>query len=132
MTMTLVSAWVFGVLTTVTILFQFALAFGAPWGEFTLGGRHRGVLPGAWRFVPVGSAAVLAAFMAVVFTRAGLFFPEWVEASRTLIWLVVGYCALGCIANTATRSPRERLIWLPVVAVLLITSLIVAFSDSDV
>lgn len=114
MTLSLLCAWIFGLLTTLTILFQFALALGAPWGEFTLGGRHRGVLPGAWRVVPVVSAIMLAAFMAVVFARAGLLLNEWADLSRTLIWVVVGYCLLGCVANAATRSPRERRIWLPV------------------
>ena len=32
-------------ITVVVILFQLFLVFGAPWGEFTQGGRHKGVLP---------------------------------------------------------------------------------------
>lgn len=126
MTLTLACAWIFVLLTAFTILFQIALAFGAPWGEFTLGGRHRGVLPGAWRFIPVVSAALLVAFMAIVLARSGLALAGYAELSRTLIWIVVGYSALGCVANAATPSPRERRIWLPVVALMLTTSAVVA------
>jgi hypothetical protein len=130
MTLTLLCAWTFVVLTALTILFQLALALGAPWGEFTLGGKHRGVLPARWRFIPVISAVLLAGFMAVVLIRAGVILPEWAGLSHTLIWIVVGYSALGCIANAATPSPRERRMWLPVVGVLLATSLTVALDRS--
>lgn len=128
MTIVLLSAWTFGVLTAVAILFQLALGLGAPWGELTLGGRHRGVLPGVWRLVPLGSAVALAAFLVVVLARAGAAFTAWSEQSRPLIWVVVGYCALGCLANAATPSPRERRLWLPVVIVMLATSLTIALS----
>lgn len=121
-------AWIFVVVTLLTILFQLALALGAPWGEWTLGGRHRGVLPGLWRLVPIVSAALLVAFAAVVTTRAQLTFPDWFEQSRSLIWIVVAYSALGCIANAATRSAKERRLWLPVVCVMLVTSAVIGFS----
>jgi hypothetical protein len=121
------AAIVFAVGTAVVILFQIALAFGAPWGEFTLGGRHRGQLPGAWRLVPVVSLLLLLAFVWVVLIRAGITGAAYLDLSRTLIWFVVGYCALGCVANTMTPSPRERMIWLPVVALMFVCSVYVAW-----
>ncbi len=128
MNMTELCAWIFMVMTLLTVLFQLALALGAPWGEWTLGGRHRGVLPGLWRLVPIVSAALLVAFVAVVATRAQLSFPEWYEESRSLIWIVIVYSALGCVANAATRSAKERRLWLPVVSVMLVTSAVIGFS----
>jgi hypothetical protein len=128
MSITELCAWTFVIATTMTILFQMALACGAPWGEWTLGGRHHGVLPGRWRLVPVVSIVLLAAFAAVVAARAHLAFPEWHGRSMSLIWVVVAYSALGCVANAATRSPRERRLWLPVVCVMLVTSAVVAGS----
>jgi hypothetical protein len=41
---------------------------------------------------------------------------------------VVAYCALGCLANAAMPSRRERQLWLPVVIAMLICSLAVAWS----
>lgn len=128
MNITELCAWIFVVMTLMTILFQLALALGAPWGEWTLGGRHRGVLPGLWRLVPIVSAALLVAFASVVATRAQLSFPDWYEESRSLIWIVVAYSTLGCVANAATRSAKERWLWLPVVCVMLVTSAVIGFS----
>ncbi|MBM4204769.1 MAG: hypothetical protein FJ194_11555 [Gammaproteobacteria bacterium] len=128
MTVTVLCAWMFTTLSVLTILFQIALAFGAPWGEFTMGGKHRGVLPGMWRLIPVVSTLILAGFIFIVLVRAGVILDDWKPLSHTLIWIVVGYSVLGCIANSATPSPRERMVWLPVVIVLSATSLIVALS----
>ena len=122
------AAILFAVASTGVALFQLALALGAPWGELTLGGRWRGRLPGAIRVMPLVSAALLAFFSAVLLARAG-FGPHALEQfSPALAWVVVAYCALGCIANTITPSRRERLLWLPVVAVMLASSLVVALS----
>jgi hypothetical protein len=41
----LIFAYIFIVLTVIITLFQLALAFGAPLGEFTLGGKFPGSLP---------------------------------------------------------------------------------------
>ena len=55
-------------------------------------------------------------------------FPEWQPMSRTLIWVVVTYCALGVLANAATPSRWERRLWLPVVFGMLVSSVIVGMS----
>ena len=55
-------------------------------------------------------------------------FPEWQPMSRTLIWVVVTYCALGVLANAATSSRWERRLWLPVVFGMLVSSVIVGMS----
>ena len=126
-------AWAFALLGTFAILFQVALALGAPWGELTLGGRHRGALPGAWRVVPVVSGALLAGFIGIVLARAGVFPPGLLPSGLqslvpTLTWVVVGYCALGCIVNTITPSARERRLWVPVLVLMLTSSTVVAIS----
>jgi len=118
----------FILLSTFTIGFQLALVFGAPWGEWTMGGRARGVLTGIRRWVPGVSALVLFGFIIVVASRSGLAVPGLREWSNTLIWVVVAYCLLGCLANAATPSVRERRLWLPVLVLLLASSLLVALS----
>ena len=120
------AALVFVSLALFVAAFQIALALGAPWGPLTWGGRCPGRLPAAMRGVAVGSALLLSAFAAIVAVRAGMMFPAWQPISRVLIWVVVGYCALGVIANAATPSRWERRIWLPVVLVMLASSLLVA------
>lgn len=123
-----ISALFFAILAVAVTVFQAALVFGAPLGEFTLGGKYRGRLPAAIRVVPALSALLLCGFAVVVLARAGIAFPELSGSSPVLTWLVVAYCALGVVANFFTPSRRERVVWLPVVLLMLITSFIVAIS----
>lgn len=122
------AAIVFALLTGFVTAFQIALFFGAPWGELTLGGKYSGALPGRARLIPVVSAFLLIGFGVIVVSRAGLAFPGLRGVSTYIVWIVVAYCALGCVANAITPSRRERKLWLPVVVVLLVASVIVALS----
>jgi hypothetical protein len=108
--------------------FQLALALGAPWGELTLGGRWKGRLPPVVRLIPLISVATLGVFSIVILARAGYDVPLIQGSFRALTWVVVGYCALGCIANAITPSARERRLWLPVVLGMLLLSVAVAVS----
>jgi hypothetical protein len=118
----------FALLTALAVAFQLALACGAPWGEFTLGGKYRGQLPGAVRIVPIVSALLLAGFALIVLARAGLAFGDLMAASRWSVWIVVAYCLVGCVANFFTPSRRERLLWFPIVVLMFASSTIVAMS----
>lgn len=120
------AALLFVVASCVVALFQIALALGAPWGEFTLGGRWRGALPATARLIPLLSVALLGCFCCVVLARAGLQVPVSWEPPSWAVWIVVAYCVLGLIANAASPSRRERQVWLPVVAAMLGASIIVA------
>jgi hypothetical protein len=120
------AALVFSTLTMLAVGFQLAVAAGLPWGALTWGGRFPGRLPISMRAVAVISALLLSAFALVVAVRAGILWPRWDPASRVLVWVVVGYCALGVVANTATPSKSERQLWLPVVLLMLASSLLVA------
>jgi hypothetical protein len=121
-----VFALVFGALALLAAGFQLALALGMPWGTLTWGGRFPGRLPGYMRGVAVISAALLATFALVVAVRAGLLLPEWRPLSRSVIWVVVGYSALGVVAHAVTPSPKERRLWLPIVLMMLACSVAVA------
>ncbi len=117
------SANVFSGLTGVVIAFQLALVAGAPWGALTQGGRVTGQLPLTARALALFSTALLALFIYLVRTRAHSVSPV---RFRRAIWVVVLYCALGIIANAATSSPAERILWLPVVTMMFLASLHVA------
>lgn len=90
---------------------QLALAAGAPLGRFSVGGRFPGRLPGPWRGLALVQACVLVGMALVVLARAGLIglaLPGWV------IWPVLGVTLLTTLANFATPSRPERLLWGPV------------------
>lgn len=118
----------FAVFATFASFFQIALACGAPWGRLTWAGKYPKRLPVRVRIVAAFSAGLLIAFALVVEVRAGVVATPWQNLSRSLIWLVVAYCGAGTIANAITPSKWERILWLPVVVVLLLTSLRVATS----
>ena len=120
------AAWLFTIATSVVVLFQLALAAGAPWGEWAMGGAYPGQFPPSLRVAAVVQAALLVGMALVVLTRAGLFTPRWARHARWLIWVGVAYGVIGLILNLITPSAGERAIWAPVAFVLLVSSLVVA------
>ena len=122
----IVAAWVFAVFLAVVVLFQLALAAGAPWGEVSMGGRFPGRYPPFLRFVCLLQVVVLVLLGLIVFARAGIVLPEWHAASRRLVWGVVAFSAVAVVANLLTPSKWERILWAPVAVVLLASSLVVA------
>jgi hypothetical protein len=122
------AAVVFAVLMGGVIIFQFALALGAPWGQSAMGGRFPARFPPAMRAAAVVQACVLALLAFAVLSDARLVAPDTGRAAPWLIWLPVAVSILALILNVITPSARERRVWAPVAAVLLLTSLVVALS----
>lgn len=116
-----ISANVFTLCAGAATLFQLALVAGAPWGQLTQGGRVSGALPLSGRLIALVSAVLLVGFIIVVRGRARS------DRFRRAVWIVVAYSALGIVANAATASAAERALWLPVVTLMFVTSLHVAF-----
>ena len=121
------AAILFALVTLGVVAFQLALALGAPWGEYAMGGRYPGILPRAMRVSAVGQAALLAALAVYVLSAAGLVLPSLARTLPGLIWAVVAFSALSLVLNAMTPSAGERRIWVPVATEMLLTSLIVAF-----
>jgi hypothetical protein len=124
-----IAARIFGALTSVAVAFQIALALGAPWGEFTMGGAFPGRLPTQMRVAATVSALLLTAFGVIVAVRAGLWLPSWRRHSRWMMWIVVAYSLIGVVLNAITPSARERALWLPVAITLAICAILVASSE---
>ena len=122
------AAFTYGLVTLGVVAFQIALAAGAPWGEFAMGGAFPGRLPPELRVAAVAQAVILALLALVVFARADVALPTWSRASRWLIWVVAAFSTLSLVLNTITPSVRERAIWAPVAFIMLICSVIVARS----
>lgn len=128
--MTAVAAILFAVVTVGAILFQIALALGAPWGQYAMGGKYPGQYPAAMRVGAVGQAALLAALVVFVLSDVGLVLPSMARAIPSLIWLVVAFSGLSLVLNAISPSKGERRIWVPVALVMLISSLVVAVTPA--
>lgn len=113
----------------VIIVFQMAVALGAPLGKAAWGGQHEGVLPKRLRIASGVAALVIYPFILVaVLGSAGFIegdFLPWND--RQLMWLLGGLFMLGGIANLVSRSTIERY-WAPVSIAIAICCWIIASS----
>ncbi len=126
-----IAALFYAIISLAVVAFQVALAVGAPWGAFAMGGAFPGQFPPALRIAALFQAVLLLALAAVVLARAGVLHPGWSRVSRWLIWSVVAFAALSFVLNLITPSAGERAIWTPVALLLLISSGVVAFTSSS-
>lgn len=108
----MVAGLIAAVLIGVLIVFQLALAAGAPLGAMAWGGRNPGVLPAGLRVASAIVGLVVYPLMAVVILAAsGLIADDWLPLDPAIaMWVFTGFFALGTIANAISRSPPER-IW---------------------
>ncbi len=131
MMMKRIAALFYVAISLVVVAFQVALAAGAPWGAFAMGGAFPGQYPPALRIAALVQAVLLLAFAVVILARSGVLFLGRSRVSRWLIWFVVAFAALSFVLNLITPSAGERAIWAPVTFLLLISSGVVAFTGSS-
>ena len=127
MSMTIAVA-IFLSLCAIVALFQLALALGAPWGEYTMGGRFPGKLPLKMRVTALMQIVILLVMTLIVLIRSGWVLSQFYSIGKTGIWFVAAFFVLGSIVNILTPSKGERAIWAPVNILLLATSISVALS----
>jgi len=126
MAMSRVAALLYATVSAGVVAFQLALAAGAPWGAYAMGGAFPGQFPSALRIAALVQAALLVGMAAVVMARAGPILAGWSRVSRWLVWGVVAFAAVSLVLNLITPSAGERAIWAPVALLLLISSAVVA------
>jgi hypothetical protein len=107
-----ISAVFMVVMTLVVTVFQIALASGAPWGEYAYGGTKTGKLPTGFRINSVVSAFVMLAISGHYLAQLGVFESILDPAGNSVVnWVLVGFTGLAALANNATRSKKERMVW---------------------
>jgi hypothetical protein len=114
------------VLTVIIVLFQLALVFGAPLGEYTMGGKFTGKLPLKMRIAALIQIFILLLFVSVVIAKAGLALEKYHNLSKIGIWVVVAFFVLGSIVNLASPSRKEKLVMGPANIIALITTVLIA------
>jgi hypothetical protein len=114
-------------ISLVVVAFQLALAAGAPWGEYTMGGRNLGRLPKPMRVVAAVSACIMLAQAGHYLAQAGLLdrllSPNF---NGVVNWIWVAFSVLGLLMNAISRSKKERRTWVPVLLVSVCCTLLVA------
>ena len=117
------------VLLAALAVFQIALAAGAPLGHLAWGGQHR-VLPRRLRIASAVSVLVYALFAWIIAGAAATVdqFGDYDEPTPPGIWVLTAYFGLGVVMNLVSRSRMERLVMVPVAAVLCACCLIIALA----
>jgi hypothetical protein len=123
-----IPALAFTVILCALVVFQVALASGAPWGRFAWGGQHAGVLPRRLRIASGISVIVYVVLAVPALDLAGVVHVVLNGVAQVAAWVVFGYLCLGVAMNAISRSAAERAVMTPVAAVLALLAFIVAFS----
>lgn len=123
-----IAALLFALVIAGVVAFQLALAAGAPWGAYAMGGAFSGRFPPRMRVAAIVQAMVLTVLAVIVVSHAGLAGASVAEAAPWLVWLAVAVSAASLVLNAISPSAGERRIWVPVAIVLTLTSLVVAVS----
>lgn len=122
------AAIIYSAVSAGVVCFQLALAAGAPWGSYAMGGAFPGQFSLAMRVAAVMQAAIIAGTVMIVLSRAGVALTSWSRPSGWLIWVVVALGSLSLVMNIATPSAGERMIWAPVAFILLTCSVVLAIA----
>jgi hypothetical protein len=111
------------------VVFQVALVAGAPWGEYTMGGRNIGRLPNSLRVGAAVSAVIMLAQAGHYLAQAGVL-PRLVDPSWNTVvnWVWFGFTIAGVIVNAISRSKKERNTWVPVLLASSVCTLLVALN----
>lgn len=101
------AALIFVALLALMVLFQLALAFGAPFGHFAWGGRYR-VLPRRLRIGSLVALPIYAIIAVIVLDRAELIDMLPGSVSTVGTWIVFAYLLLSAGLNAISPSKHER------------------------
>jgi len=101
-------ALVFSSLIGITVLFQLALALGAPWGEYAMGGRYPGKWPLKLRVFGIAQILILLFIELIVLIRAGMLLPGYYQISRLASCFIVGFFFLSFGLTTCRHQARAR------------------------
>jgi hypothetical protein len=112
---------------TATALFQLALVFGAPMGEYAYGGQMPGKLPTPYRVSSLISFLLMLAIAGHYLAQLGAV-PKLLspELNQWVNWGLIGFATLAAVMNNLTRSVKERRLWGSTTIAMLIAAIIVA------
>jgi hypothetical protein len=115
------------VTTLIVAVFQVALALGAPLGEYAYGGTKTGKLPLGFRINSVVAVFVMLAISGHYLAQLGVFEPILDPAGSSVVnWVLVAFTGLAALANNATRSKKERMVWGIPTILMFVASVVVA------
>ena len=116
-------AYLYVLILGAVVIFQLCLIFGAPWGEYTQGGRYKGTLPINGKIAAGFSIPILIFLGASISSAAGLM-PFW---ERWTAYVAIAIQLLNAILNWISPSQKEKLLWGPVTTFLTLLAIYIVF-----
>ena len=122
----MVVSLIVAIITFGMALLQLCLTFGAPFGEYVLGGRHK-VLPNKMRLVSC-SFSIIFIFVGLVYLQRGNilyigFNPVFVNGVIIANTLFLAYAMIG--NGFLTKSKKERYLMTPISIIQFICSFMI-------
>ncbi|MEM8554029.1 MAG: hypothetical protein AAGF71_04280 [Pseudomonadota bacterium] len=105
--------------------FQVALIAGAPWGKINQGGQHTCSLPLSGRIIAGVSIFLLLGMACAILSAAGLW-PNW---PIWTVWPALAVQGMSAVLNWITPSRPERILWGPIMSLMLVVALTVVFGN---
>jgi hypothetical protein len=127
-----IAAIISAVILMVIAIFQILLFLGFPLGEYSWGGKHKGVLPPLFRIMSLPSA-ILLFFMGFVFLIHTTVFSIGFSfvPTHSLVWIFTIFLGINTMGNFASKSKKEKLVMTPLSGIAFLSCLSVSiFSES--
>ena len=125
-----ISANIATVLFGIVILIQLLLAAGVLPITMAWGGRQE-VLTPSLRVASIVSAVILGVFAYIIRRRAGLIGGKDIPALvKGLAWIVTAYMAFNTFTNLTSQSTMERIVFVPITAILTIVCFLISISGT--
>ena len=114
----MITAWIGSVLFSLIMVLYIALVFGAPLGEFALGGRHKVLLRSSR--IMCGISVLVQAFAILVLLQLGGIFSIGLSVgfAKGAGYFFSAYLVLNIFMNLVSKSKKEKLVMTPASAVI--------------
>ena len=111
----------------IIIIFHICLMIGKPWGHLTMAGRFQGELPFKMKLFSGLSILILFFIATIVEIGSG----NLLSVSRDLRYIMLSMALIfnvfQTILHTITPSKWERILWLPIILIMLCTNAMILF-----
>ncbi|MGL4570520.1 MAG: hypothetical protein ACRCVJ_05615 [Clostridium sp.] len=104
------------------------VAWGLPYGEFTMGGQYK-ILPKKYRVMAIVSV-VIQLFAIMIVLQAGGFIQLWfsIKVTKYICLFFAVYLSLNTIMNLISKSKKERYVMTPLSLITAICFFVTAFN----
>lgn len=124
MFVTLLAA-LFTIFSLIVVVFQWLLFLKKPWGEYTMGGIHPGVLPKPYRIAALIQSFLITFNIIVVLNHVDLFHFLSESFTNGWLWVIMIMMGLSTVMNLVSKSHKERNLWAPIAFIVFVCSVLI-------